>query len=88
MEGNILISSHGVSLKKRGFYDKVHVTICHKNMKWLRGKHILEITCAQLFSKNVPKYLWGEALLNIVHLIDKMPSKVLNCKMPLSVLQQ
>jgi len=35
------------------------------------------------FSTKVPKYLWGEAVLTAAHLINRMPSRVLNLKTPL-----
>jgi len=34
------------------------------------------------FSTKVPKYLWGEAVLTAAHLINRMPSRVLNLKGP------
>jgi len=38
---------------------------------------------ALLFATKVPKYLWGEAVLTAAHLINRMPSRVLNLKTPL-----
>ncbi|KAL3520400.1 hypothetical protein ACH5RR_018549 [Cinchona calisaya] len=43
-----------------------------------KNRHLLEVTRALLFTNNVPKYLWGEALLTTIYLINRMPSKVLN----------
>ena len=43
-----------------------------------KNKHFLEVARALLFSKNVPKYLWGEAILNATYLINKMRSRILN----------
>ena len=53
-----------------------------------KNRHILEVTRALLFTNNVPKYLWGEAVLTAVYLMNRMPSKVLQFKTPLSLLQQ
>ena len=53
-----------------------------------KNKHILEITRALLIPYNVPKYLWKEAVLTAVYLINRMPSKVLQFKTPISLLQQ
>ena len=39
-----------------------------------------------MFTMNVPKYLWGEAIFTTIYLINRMPSKVLNFKTPLAVL--
>ena len=40
-----------------------------------KNTHLLEVARALLFSKNVPKYLWGEAILTVTYLINRMPFK-------------
>ena len=40
-----------------------------------------------MFSMNVPKYLWGIALLTSCYLINRMPSRVLKFQIPLQVLK-
>lgn len=40
-----------------------------------------------MFSMNVPKYLWGNALLTACYLINRMPSRVLKYETPLQVLK-
>ena len=40
-----------------------------------------------MFQMNVPKYLWGEAVLTATYLINRMPSRVLNFSTPLHVLK-
>ena len=52
-----------------------------------KNKHLLEVARALLFTTNVPKYFWGEAVLMATHLINCMLSKVLGFKSPLHVLQ-
>lgn len=52
-----------------------------------KNKHLLEVARALLFTTNVPKNLWGEAVLMATHLINRMPSQVLDFKSPLHVLQ-
>jgi len=47
-----------------------------------KNRHLLEVARALLFSTKVPKYLWGEAVLTAAHLINHMPSRVLNLKGP------
>jgi hypothetical protein len=47
-----------------------------------KNRHLLEVARALLFSTKVPKYLWGEAVLTAAHLINRMPSRVLNLKTP------
>ncbi|CAN1150187.1 Copia protein [Linum perenne] len=49
-----------------------------------KNRHLLEVTRALMFSANVPKYFWGDALLTATYLINRMPSKVLNFKTPLN----
>ena len=45
-----------------------------------KNKHLLEVERALLFSKNVPKYIWGEAILTDTYLINRMYSRILNFK--------
>ena len=40
-------------------------------------RHILDIVCALLLSTNVPAPFWGEAALNVVHAINRIPSVVI-----------
>ena len=42
-----------------------------------KNRHLLEVTRALLFSNNVPKIFWGDALLTTVFLINRIPSKPL-----------
>lgn len=39
-----------------------------------------------MFTMHVPKYLWGDALLTSTYLINRLPSRPLNFKIPLSTL--
>ena len=39
-----------------------------------------------MFTMNVPKYLWGDAILTIAFLINHLPSRTLTFKSPLSML--
>ena len=50
-----------------------------------KSKHLLEVARALLFTNQVPKYLWGEALLTSTYLINRMPNKVLNFETPFDV---
>jgi len=45
-----------------------------------KKRHLLEVARALLFSTKVPKYLWGEAVLTVAHLTNRMPSRVLSLK--------
>lgn len=41
-----------------------------------KNQHKLEVTRSLLIHMNVPKYLWSEAVLTSVYLINRMPSKL------------
>jgi hypothetical protein len=38
-------------------------------------------------SMNVPKYLWGQAVLTATYLINRLPSRVLDWKSPIEMLK-
>ena len=44
--------------------------------------HILDIVRALLLSANVPAPFWGEAALNVVHAINRIPSPVIHNQTP------
>ncbi|XP_060964985.1 retrovirus-related Pol polyprotein from transposon RE2 [Cannabis sativa] len=48
-----------------------------------KNKHLLEVARAMMFYMNVPKYLWGDAVLTASYLINRMPTKVLHYTTPL-----
>jgi IS30 family transposase len=50
-----------------------------------KNKHLLEVARALLFTNQVPKYLWGEAVLTATYLINRMPNKVLSFETPFDV---
>ena len=39
-----------------------------------------------MYTMNVPKFLWSEAVLTTIHLINRMPSRVLGMKSPCEML--
>jgi len=41
-----------------------------------------------MFTTNVPKQFWGDAILTASYLINRMPSKVLNYQTPLNMFLQ
>lgn len=45
--------------------------------------HLVEVTPLLLFEVNVPKFLWGKAVLTAAHLINQLPSRVLGNKSPI-----
>ena len=51
-----------------------------------KNRHLLEVARALLFTMHVPSYLWAEAVLTASYLINRMPTKVLQYKTPLAIL--
>lgn len=73
--------------KKKGI---IHHSFCTQTLKQNRvakrkNRHLLEVNRSLMFTTNVPKYLWGKAILTDTYLINKMPSRVLNFESPLTV---
>ena len=52
-----------------------------------KNRDLMEKTCAIMLQMNVPKYLWSYGVLTATHLINLLPSRVLDFKCPLEVLQ-
>src|SRR5262249_16875264 len=53
-----------------------------------KNGHLLASTRALLLHTNVPKHYWGEALLTATHIINRLPTQVLDWKSPMQVLTQ
>ena len=51
-----------------------------------KNRHLLEMSLALMYTNSVPKHFWGEAILTVVYLINRMPSQVLTYHTPLSML--
>ena len=51
-----------------------------------KNGHLLAITRALLFQKNVPEQYWGEAVLTAAHMINRLPTNVLDFKSPMQIL--
>ena len=51
-----------------------------------KNRHLLEVTRSLMHTMNVPKFLWSEAVLTAIHLINRMPSRVLGMKSPCEML--
>jgi len=52
-----------------------------------KNRHLLEVARSMMISMNVPKYLWGQAVLTAAFLINRMPSRVLDWRSPLEMLK-
>ena len=47
-----------------------------------KNRHLLEVARSLMFTMNVPKFLWSEAVMTATYLINRMPSRVLGMKTP------
>ncbi|KAK2967234.1 hypothetical protein RJ640_002061 [Escallonia rubra] len=52
-----------------------------------KNRHLMEVARSLMFTMQVPKYLWGEAVLTASYLINRMPSKILKFTSLMSKLQ-
>src|SRR5436190_20907796 len=50
-----------------------------------KNRHLLEVARALMFQMNVPKHLWSDAVFTATHLINQMPSRVLEMKLPCQI---
>jgi transposase InsO family protein len=51
-----------------------------------KNRHILEVARSLMFTMNVPKFLWSEAVLTATYHINHTPSKILAMKTPCEIL--
>ncbi|RVW95017.1 Retrovirus-related Pol polyprotein from transposon TNT 1-94 [Vitis vinifera] len=51
-----------------------------------KNRHLLEVAISLMFSMNVPKLFWGQAVLTAAYLINRMPSRVLKFQTPCQTL--
>ncbi|BBG94371.1 ABC-2 type transporter family protein [Prunus dulcis] len=71
----------------------IHETTCpqtpqQNGVAERKNRHLLETARALLIDGHVPRHHWDDAVVTAVHLINRMPSGVLNFKTPLQVLAQ
>ncbi|RVW97919.1 Retrovirus-related Pol polyprotein from transposon TNT 1-94 [Vitis vinifera] len=51
-----------------------------------KNRHLLEVARSLMFSMNVPKLFWGQAILTAAYLINRMPYRVLKFQTPCQTL--
>ena len=73
------LSEHGI----------IHQTTCANTLPQngvaeRKNRHLFEVARSIMFQMNVPKYLWSEAVLTAAYLINRMPSRILGLKSPVS----
>jgi transposase InsO family protein len=69
----------------------IHETTCpytpqQNGVAERKNRHILETARALLLGSHVPSRHWTDAVVTAVHLLNRMPSKVLDFKTPLHTL--
>ena len=52
-----------------------------------KNRHILEVARSLMYAMNVPKFLWSEAVMTAVYLINRTPSRLLGWKTPYEMLR-
>ena len=75
---------------KRGI---IHQSSCNQtpqqnSVSERKNRHLLEVARSLLFTLNVPKKFWGDAVLTSCYLINQMPSRVLNFQTTLDKLRR
>ncbi|RVX14783.1 Retrovirus-related Pol polyprotein from transposon TNT 1-94 [Vitis vinifera] len=94
---HILRSDNGGEYMHRDFknyfsrHGLIHETTCpqtpqQNEIAERKNRHILETTRAILLGAHVPNHFWIDDVTTAVHLINRMPSKVLKFKTPLQAL--
>ena len=53
-----------------------------------KNRHILEVARSLMYTMNVPKFLWSEAVMTAVYLINRTPSRLLGWKTPYEMLRR
>ena len=69
------------------FQGIIHQTTCpgtppQNGVAERKNRHLLEVARSLMFQMNVPKYLWSEAVMTAIYLINRMPSRILGMKSP------
>lgn len=53
-----------------------------------KNKYLLEVARAISFTTKVLKYIWGEIVLTITYLINRLPMRILDFKKPIKILNE
>ncbi|TYK01384.1 Cysteine-rich RLK (RECEPTOR-like protein kinase) 8 [Cucumis melo var. makuwa] len=53
-----------------------------------KNRHLLEVARSLMLSTSLPSYLWGDVILTVAHLINRMPSRILHLQTPLECLKE
>ncbi|KAL0548477.1 hypothetical protein IC582_012930 [Cucumis melo] len=71
----------------------VHQTSCaytpqQNGVAERKNCHLVEVARSLMLSTSLPSYLWGDAILTAVHLINRMPSRILHLQTPIYCLKE
>ncbi|KAA0040720.1 Retrovirus-related Pol polyprotein from transposon TNT 1-94 [Cucumis melo var. makuwa] len=53
-----------------------------------KNRHLLEVARSLMLSTSLPSYIWGDAILTVAHLINRMTSRILHLQTPLECLKE
>ncbi|TYK24437.1 reverse transcriptase [Cucumis melo var. makuwa] len=53
-----------------------------------KNRHLVEVARSLMLSTSLPSYLWGDAILTVVHLINRMSSRILHLQTLLDCLKK
>ena len=85
---NMLITNFMIISNIMAFFMKPHAPKLLSKMILLReNRHVLETARALLIGAHVPSRYWADAVTTFVHLLNRMPSKVLGFQTPLQTLE-
>ncbi|WVZ82886.1 hypothetical protein U9M48_030094 [Paspalum notatum var. saurae] len=84
IKNHMLINEFATFLSAEGI---LHQTSCpdtppQNGVAERKNRHLLEVARSMMYTMNVPKFLWSEAVLTATYLINRIPSRVLNMKTP------
>ncbi|KAL0536842.1 hypothetical protein IC582_025805 [Cucumis melo] len=71
----------------------VHQTLCaytpqQNGVAERKNRHLVEVARSLMLFTSFPSYLWGDAILTAAHLINRMPSRILQLQTPLYCLKE
>ncbi|TYK08009.1 Retrovirus-related Pol polyprotein from transposon TNT 1-94 [Cucumis melo var. makuwa] len=74
----------------RGLFTKPCVPTLLNKMEWPNKKNcqLVEVARSLMLSTSLPSYLWGDAILTVAHLINRIPSRILHLQTPLDCLKE
>ena len=52
-----------------------------------KNRHLLEVARSLMFARHVPAQYWSDAILTAAYLINRMPTRILDFRTPIDVLQ-